>query len=64
MYSIPYTRVKGKDQSMVQLNLHETDLFDMALFVDLWFFPRFYQFLFVVIIKLFFTDMKIKTKTT
>ena len=27
------------------------------------FFPRFYQFLFVAIIKLFCTDMKIKTKT-
>jgi hypothetical protein len=34
----------------------------MALFVDFWFFPHFSQFLFVVIIKLFCTDMKIKTK--
>jgi hypothetical protein len=35
----------------------------MALFVDLCFFPRFYQFLRAAIIKLFCTDMKIKTKT-
>ena len=34
----------------------------MALFVDLWFFPGFYQFLFVAIIKLFCTDMKIEQK--
>ena len=56
----------------VQLNLHETDLLFqylshyltyIALFADLWFLPRFYQFLFVAIIKLFCTDMKIKTKT-
>ena len=32
--------------------------FDKALFVDLWFFPLFYQFLFVAIIKLFYTDKK------
>jgi len=54
----------------LQLNLHEADLFlilepsfDMLLFVDLWFFPRYYQFLFVAIIELFCTDMKIKAKT-
>ena len=37
--------------------------FDMALLVDLWLFPNFSQSLFVVILKLLCTDMKIKTKT-
>ena len=54
----------------VQLNLHETKLLFRYLSHHLtwhclliYVFPRFYQFLFVAIIKLFCTDMKIKTKT-
>ena len=51
----------------VQLYLHETDLLFRYLSHHLtwylWFSLHFSQFLFVVIIKLFFTDMKIKTKT-